>query len=157
MSPGASAVPLASIVVLAPAVSISFSLPTAWMTPLMATTVSASRMGWSRSPLKRSPILRITSLVDAVELAGASWAMDLCHPVNTEAAIIRDAWPRGEVCQPRSDGVTLGLRVRGRDAPATAGGTPALRLKRYYIRRYFDATFFGIRGEEEAYGFERFY
>ena len=62
MRPGERIVPLASTTVPAPAVSTSFSLPTAAMRPFSATTVSASRTGDSRSPLNISPMLRTTSL-----------------------------------------------------------------------------------------------
>jgi hypothetical protein len=55
-------VPLASTRCAAPSVSISFSLPTAAMRPSRTTTVSASRTGLERSPLRASPILRMTSL-----------------------------------------------------------------------------------------------
>ena len=59
--------PLASTRCVASSVSISFSLPTAAMRPSMTTTVSASRTGFERSPLRASPILRMTSLERMVD------------------------------------------------------------------------------------------
>src|SRR5258708_3956791 len=75
MRPGASAEPLASIVMIAAEVSTSFSLPAATIRSATATTVSASRIGLERSPLSRRPMLRITSLFWVAELDDLSLAM----------------------------------------------------------------------------------
>src|SRR6266478_4009190 len=70
ISPGASVVPLASMIRVAPSASTSFSLPTAVIFPSTAITVSASRIGFCRSPLSSRPILRITS-----RACGLVWAV----------------------------------------------------------------------------------
>jgi hypothetical protein len=75
ISPGATVVPLASTIVVAPEVSTSLTRPMAVILPFTATTVSASRIGFSSIPDSSSPILRITSLLGPA-LTGASWAMD---------------------------------------------------------------------------------
>ena len=62
ISPGASAAPWASIVVVAPAMSRSSARPIAAMRPLIATIASASRIGFARSPLSIRPMLRIDEL-----------------------------------------------------------------------------------------------
>jgi hypothetical protein len=75
ISPGVTVVPLASMMVVAPWVSISSARPIPVILPFSETIVSASRTGFSIMPDSSSPILRITSLLGPV-LAGASWAMD---------------------------------------------------------------------------------
>src|SRR5258708_6162093 len=72
MSPGASAEPLASIVVAAPAASRSFALPKPAIFPFRATTVSASRIGRARSPDSISPIFLMTSLPAGPPVLAAS-------------------------------------------------------------------------------------
>src|SRR5215469_2109863 len=59
MRPGASVVPLASMTTATPSASMSFSLPMAAILPSIARMVSASRIGFSRSPLSSRPMLRI--------------------------------------------------------------------------------------------------
>src|SRR4051812_34290055 len=72
--PGATVVPLASTIVVAPSVLTSLKRPIAVILPFSATIVSPSRIGFSRAPDSSSPILRITSLLGPVAW-GASWAM----------------------------------------------------------------------------------
>src|SRR6478735_4435775 len=72
--PGATVVPLALTMVVAPSVLTSLSRPIAVILPFSATMVSASRIGFSSAPDSNSPILRTTSLLGPVAW-GASWAM----------------------------------------------------------------------------------
>src|SRR5207247_8565728 len=72
--PGATVVPLASTMVVAPSVLTSLRRPMAVIFPFSATIVSASRIGFSMAPDSSSPMLRITSLLGPVAW-GASWAM----------------------------------------------------------------------------------
>ena len=62
ISPGATAQPLASMTRSGLSVSTSLPLPIAVMRPSTATIVSASRIGWPRSPDSSRPMLRTTSL-----------------------------------------------------------------------------------------------
>src|SRR5512145_1407721 len=73
--PGARHTPLASISVSGRAVSQSFCLPTWVIRPSIATTVSASRIGRSRSPDSNRPTLRTTSL----PLGGATGSSAIGH------------------------------------------------------------------------------
>src|SRR6185312_16317540 len=60
--PGATAQPLASMTRSAFSVSAVFALPICVIRPSTATAVSASRIGWARSPESSRPMLRTTSL-----------------------------------------------------------------------------------------------
>src|SRR5215470_9362125 len=75
MSPGTSDVPFASITLVAPSQSSSVSLPMAAIRPSLTTTVSASKIGRCKSPLRSNPILRMTSFVPAPGFASSSCAI----------------------------------------------------------------------------------
>src|SRR6185369_13859966 len=71
---GATVVPLASTMVVAPSVLTSLRRPMAVILPFSATMVSPSRIGFSSAPDRIRPILRMTSLLGPVA-CGASCAM----------------------------------------------------------------------------------
>src|SRR5256885_5224483 len=82
--PGATVVPLASTMVVAPSVLTSLARPMAVILPFSAVIVSASRIGLSMAPESNRPILRITSLLGPAAW-GASWAMGFSFLFNAFA------------------------------------------------------------------------
>ena len=81
---GATVVPLALTMVVAPSVLTSLARPMAVILPFSATIVSASRIGFSRAPDSNRPMLRITSLLGPVAW-GASCAMEGFLVLNCNA------------------------------------------------------------------------
>src|SRR5438270_421470 len=82
--PGATVVPLASTMVVAPSVFTSLARPMAVILPFSAVIVSASRIGLSMPPESNRPMLRITSLLGPAAW-GPSWAMGFSFLFNAFA------------------------------------------------------------------------